>query len=177
MNMKVIPYFSLKSSERLAQKEKTQQLWNQAKLYGQISESNNKPVQERNMVKAEFEPEFGKISKKPTQEEVAEHKFEPIKQPEMGIQEESPQIDHKTSVLKTETEPEIKASTQEVKTKKFGFIDLKKSLKKILEKPIQSKNVKKEDISQVIKKKKCPFCGKEHDDLNTPFCHACGHKF
>ena len=25
-------------------------------------------------------------------------------------------------------------------------------------------------------KKKCPFCGNEHDDLNVTFCYVCGYK-
>jgi hypothetical protein len=176
INKKVVPYFSLKNSERLSNLEKIQQIFPQTKLYGQISETNIKPVQEIKVVKADFKPESVKISNKSTQEEVVEQIYESNNQPEIIIKEKSPQIEHQTTVLKTDTEPEIKLSPQKVNTKKFGMTNLRKSLKKLSEKPIQSKIIKKEDISQVSKKK-CPFCGKEHDDLNTPFCHACGYKF
>lgn len=105
-------------------------------------------------------------------EQINESKY----QPEFIIKEEFSQIDHKTAVLNTATETEINNLPQKTDTKKLGITNIRKSLKLLSKKPIQNKIKIKEDISQVSKKK-CPFCGKEHDDLNTPFCHACGYKF
>ena len=176
INMKVFPYFSLKNKENLTLFEKIQQKLPQNKLYGQISESQIKPVQEINVVKAEYEPELDKISKNSIQEEFVEQTYESYNQPEIIFKEDSPQIDQKTTILKTAAETEIKILPKKTNTKKLGFTNIRKSLKLLSKKPIQNKRILKDDIFKVSKKK-CPFCGKEHDDLNVPFCHACGHKF
>jgi len=148
----------------------------QIKLYGQTSEFNIKPAQEIKVIKAEFQPEFGNISKNSTQKEVVEQTYESNNQPEIVIKEESPKIDQKTTVLKTEMKIEIESSSLKRIAKKFGLSNLRNNQKKISEKPIQNKRILKDDIFK-ISKKKCPFCGKEHEDLNVTFCHACGYKF
>ena len=72
--------------------------------------------------------------------------------------------------------PETENFLKRVKTKSFGFLNFKINRKKVSEKPIPSKNIKEKAQPQ-IPKKKCRFCGKEHDDLNVTFCHVCGFKF
>ncbi len=115
-----------------------------------IKEEISQPITETMAQKAEVKPEL-------------------IINPEITIKEEIPKQHFETTVLKAETKPEIV-----IQPKLISEVEINQ--RKISEKPIQRKIIIKE-IKPLVSKKKCPFCGKEHDDLNTPFCHACGYKF
>ncbi|QEE16270.1 zinc ribbon domain-containing protein [Promethearchaeum syntrophicum] len=170
MNMKTYTYFYNRNSVLITSLEKFQRRLPQIVLYGQKNKNKNELVQEIKVEKEEFESESVKISKNSIQEEAVEQINESKNQPEIIIKEEIPKQQFESTIVKVETKPEI------VNQPEFIF-EADITQHKISRKPIQSNNLKKEDISHVFKKKKCPFCGKQHEDLNTPFCHACGYKF
>ncbi len=145
----------------------------------------SQPIPESTILKPEIKSELRKQTEIVIKEEVSQPNPEPtilkteikpelVKQPEIRIKEEFTQYIPETTLVKTEIKPEI--TPKKVETKKKGLLNFKINRKIVSEKPIRSKIIKKVAKPQV-NKKKCPFCGKEHDDPNVKFCHACGFKF
>ena len=179
MNNKVLTYFSIQNLEISENLQKSLQIINQSKISGQNSENITEQAPEIKVIKAEFEPDLVNISKNSIQEEVLKHTSDPtvlnaeIKQelarkPEIAPKEEISKPVIESIVANAEIEPEIV-----IQPKSISRVEINR--RKISENPIQSKIVKKEAKPLVLKK--CPFCGKKREDLNIPFCYACGYKF
>ena len=142
-------------------------------------EDISQPALESSVVKAEIKSELAKqpeimikeeISQPFTESMVPKVEFKPefnIK-PETIIKEDIPKQFFETSIAKAETKPEIV-----IQPKSISEVEINQ--KKILEKPIRSNFAQVEAKPLVLKK--CPFCGKKREDLNVPFCYACGYKF
>ena len=186
MNNKAISYFYLQNSKDLTNSEKFQQFVKQNKFFGEFNENITEQATEIKILKAEFEPDFVKLSEKSTKEDIVEQTSELVMQPEIPTRKEIPQENHETMVLKEETNLEliekrelmskVEIAPQRVKTKIGELLNCRINREKVSKKPIQSKIIK-EKIPSQVSTKKCPFCGKEHDDFNVTFCHACGFKF
>lgn len=144
-----------------------------------VKEDISQPILETTVVNTEIRPKF-------------------VKQPEITIKEEISQPNPETMTLKTEVKSEMGKTeiiiNEEIPEQKFEDIvekieikpeivkqpelksDVEINQKNISEKPIQSRIIKNE-VKLKVHKKKCSFCGKEHEDLNVTFCHACGFNF
>ena len=157
----------------------------------------HKEFPENRFLRTEIKPELAKLTENVRKEEISQPIPEPtilkaeikpnlVKQTEITIEDEISQPIPEPTVLEAEIkpelvkQPELKPETEitpkKVKTKKKGLLNFKINRKIVSEKPIRSKIIKKKAKPQVPKKR-CPFCGKEHDDLNVEFCYSCGYKF